>query len=72
MIVRCQFPKRGELPPLKFTWYDHLNEREVETDKAALKKATPEVNKAAAQALVKMEAQPKLPPRRAMARRRTC
>jgi hypothetical protein len=22
MIVRCQFPKRGELPPLKFTWYD--------------------------------------------------
>jgi hypothetical protein len=25
---------------LKFTWYDHLNEREVETDKAALKKAT--------------------------------
>jgi len=24
---------------LKFTWYDHLNEREVETDKAALKKA---------------------------------
>ena len=24
---------------LKFTWYDHLNEREVETDKAALTKA---------------------------------
>jgi hypothetical protein len=24
---------------LKFTWYDHLNEREVETDKAAAKAA---------------------------------
>jgi len=22
MIVRCQFPKRGDMPPLKFTWYD--------------------------------------------------
>lgn len=22
MIVRCQFPARGEMPPLKFTWYD--------------------------------------------------
>jgi predicted dehydrogenase len=22
MIVRCQFPARGTMPPLKFTWYD--------------------------------------------------
>ncbi len=34
LIVRYQFPKRGDLPPVKFTWYDgKLTPREVAGEK---------------------------------------